>query len=142
MENDIPTTFDTRIAIILREDLATWQKLNVTAFLAGGLGGSDPTLIGTAYHDADGTHYGALIVQPILIFAGAGGDIKRAHATALDRSATLFVYTREMFSTGHDAANRAAVAAIPRADLDLVGIAVRDSKSTVAKVTKGLKLHP
>ena len=26
--------FDTKIAIIVREDLATWQKLNVTAFLA------------------------------------------------------------------------------------------------------------
>ena len=26
--------FDTKIAIAVREDLATWQKLNVTAFLA------------------------------------------------------------------------------------------------------------
>ncbi|WP_284180384.1 DUF2000 family protein [Rhabdaerophilum sp. SD176] len=142
MQNDIPTTFTTRIAIILREDLATWQKLNVTAFLAGGLGGSDPALMGDAYLDADGTRYGALIVQPVLIFASDGDEIKRAHATALERGATLFVYTREMFSTGHDAANRAAVAAVPRADLDLVGIALRDSKATVTKVTKGLKLHP
>jgi hypothetical protein len=142
MQNDIPIAFDTRIAIILREDLATWQKLNVTAFLAGGLGGSDPALIGHAYHDADGTRYGALIVQPILVFASDAGGMTRAHTTALARGATLFVYTREMFSTGHDAANRAAVAAVPRAALDLVGIALRDSKATVAKVTKDLKLQP
>ena len=142
MQNDIPISFDTRIAIILREDLAMWQKLNVTAFLAGGLGGSYPGLIGAAYRDADGTPYGALIVQPILIFASGRDEIKRAHAIALDRGANLFVYTQEMFSTGHDSANRAVVAAVPRAALDLVGIAIRDSKSTVAKVTKGLTLHP
>ena len=142
MQNDIPVAFDTRIAILLHEDLATWQKLNVTAFLAGGLGGSDPALIGNSYHDADGTRYGALIVQPILIFASDAEGMMRAHATALARGANLFIYTREMFSTGHDAANRAAVAAVPRADLDHGGIALRDSKATVAKVTKGLKLHP
>jgi hypothetical protein len=31
--------FDTKIAIAVREDLATWQKLNVTAFLASAAGG-------------------------------------------------------------------------------------------------------
>ena len=29
--------FDTKIAIVLRDDLETWQKLNVTAFLASGV---------------------------------------------------------------------------------------------------------
>ena len=29
---DQPRRIDTRFAILLREDLATWQKLNVTAF--------------------------------------------------------------------------------------------------------------
>ena len=29
---DQPRRFETRLAILLREDLATWQKLNVTAF--------------------------------------------------------------------------------------------------------------
>ena len=29
--------FDTKIAIAVRSDLAVWQKLNVTAFLASGI---------------------------------------------------------------------------------------------------------
>ena len=29
--------FDTKIAIVLRDDLETWQELNVTAFLASGV---------------------------------------------------------------------------------------------------------
>jgi hypothetical protein len=35
-----PTMFDTKIAIVVREDLATWQKLNVTAFLTSGVVGA------------------------------------------------------------------------------------------------------
>ena len=32
--------FDTKIAIVVRDDLATWQKLNVTAFLMSGITGA------------------------------------------------------------------------------------------------------
>ena len=38
--------FDTKIAIVVREDLLTWQKLNVTAFLTSGVLGADKDLIG------------------------------------------------------------------------------------------------
>ena len=30
--------FDTKLVVILRDDLLTWQKLNVTAFLMSGIG--------------------------------------------------------------------------------------------------------
>ena len=46
--------FDTKIAIVLRDDLETWQKLNVTAFLASGVA-ANPELLGEPYADADGT---------------------------------------------------------------------------------------
>ena len=44
--------FDTKIAIVVRDDLATWQKLNVTAFLTSGIVGASPDIIGEAYRDA------------------------------------------------------------------------------------------
>jgi hypothetical protein len=46
-----------------------------------------------------------------------------------------------MFSTGHDAANRAAFAAEDPTDLDLVGLALRGARKAVDKATKGLSLH-
>jgi hypothetical protein len=46
-----------------------------------------------------------------------------------------------MFATGHDAANRAVVAAVPGADLDLVGVAVHGQRNAVDKITKGAALH-
>jgi hypothetical protein len=45
--------FETKIAIVVRDDLATWQKLNVACFLTGGLVGSYPELPGARYVDND-----------------------------------------------------------------------------------------
>jgi len=133
--------FDTKIAVILRDDLAMWQKLNVASFLAGGLAGSDPELVGGLYQDASGTAYGPLIRQPVLIFSGTANEIKQTHRLALERGVRLFIYTSELFTTGHDAANRAAVAAVERDALDLVGLAFRTEKRIADKLVKGLRLH-
>lgn len=46
-----------------------------------------------------------------------------------------------MFSTGHDVANRAAVKRVPAERLNIVGLAIREDKETVDKITKGAKLH-
>ena len=50
-------TFDTKIAIVVRESLAQWQKLNVTAFLAGGLAGVYPEIVGERYRDGTFQYY-------------------------------------------------------------------------------------
>ncbi len=46
-----------------------------------------------------------------------------------------------MFTTTHDAANRAAVKAVARTDLDLVGLACRADRRVIDKVVDGLKFH-
>jgi hypothetical protein len=134
--------FDTKFVVIVREDLALWQKLNVTAFLAGGLAGTQPELIGEPYLDASGTIYSPLVRQPILVFAATTDELTKAHQRGLERQVTLAIYTSELFATGHDEANRAAVAAVPRDGLDLVGLAFHADKRLADKITKGLKLHP
>ncbi|PRD45392.1 DUF2000 domain-containing protein [Phyllobacterium phragmitis] len=135
-------TFDTKIIIVVRTDLATWQKLNIASFLAGGLVGSYPELAGKCYADASGKSYGPLIRQPILIFAATGDDLKKILDRATGRELQPSIYTRELFSTGNDTDNRAAVAAVPTEDLDLVGIALHAERKLVDKIVKGLSLHP
>jgi hypothetical protein len=46
-----------------------------------------------------------------------------------------------MFKTTHDEANRAAVKAVARGDLNLVGLAVRAERKVVDKIVDGLKFH-
>src|SRR5258708_10240488 len=52
-----PIRFDTKIAVLLRDDLEVWQRLNVTSFLVSGIGQRCPEVIGEPYADADGTEY-------------------------------------------------------------------------------------
>jgi hypothetical protein len=54
---------------------------------------------------------------------------------------SLGVYTEDMFKTTHDAANRAAVKAVARGDLNLVGLAFRADRKVIDKVVDGLKFH-
>lgn len=134
--------FETKIAILLRDDLATWQRLNVTAFLASALAAAAPELIGKAYADADGTPYLAMFRQPVMVFAGDGATLTAAHRQALEREIPLAVFTEELFATGNDEDNRAAVQAVARDDLNLAGLALHGPRSAVDKVLKGARLHP
>ena len=139
--NEAPTRFDTKIAIVIRSDLEPWQKLNVAAFLASGIAGAFPNCIGEPYEDASGTRYLALIGQPVLIYAGDRPALARALERAITRSVQAAVYTEEMFTTTHDAANRAAVKAVAKGDLKLVGLAFRADRKVIDKIVDGLKFH-
>ncbi|HTI80075.1 MAG TPA: DUF2000 family protein [Acetobacteraceae bacterium] len=133
--------FDTKVAIIVLNDLVMWQKLNVTAFLATGIAGAAPEAIGEPYEDAAGRQHAPLLGQPILVFAAEPAGLARAWRVANERELTRGVYVRAMFETGHDAANRAAFKAESLEAPDLVGVAVRGLKKDVDRATKGLKLH-
>jgi hypothetical protein len=133
--------FDTKIAIVVRTDLEPWQKLNVAAFLSGGIAAAFPECIGAPYEDGSNTKYLSLIGQPILIYGADRAALTRALERALARNVTPAVYTEDMFETTHDEANRAAVKAVARADLNLVGIAMRAERKLIDKVVDGLKFH-
>jgi hypothetical protein len=131
--------FETKIALVIRRDLAPWQLMNVSAFLASGIAAEFPGCIGEPYEDGSGTPYLRLIGQPILVYGAEGAGLSRALDRALKRDIRPAVYTEEMFTTTHDAANRAAVRAVPREGLNLVGLSVRADRKIVDKVTDGLK---
>ena len=133
--------YDTKIAIVVRDDLATWQKLNVASFLAGGLVGASPELAGEPYQDASGRFYGPLIRQPVLIFAASAAELTNVLQRAQQRGIRPHLYTKDLFATGNDIDNRAAVAAVATAALDLVGLGLHAERKELDKIIKGLKLH-
>jgi len=140
---DDPLTppFANKIAVVVRDDLESWQRLNVTAFLVSGITAAHPELVGADYEDADGLRYLRLLGVPVLVFEAAAETLRGARAKAVQRELPLAVYTRDMFATGHDADNRAAVHAVSSGDLDLVGIGLHGPKNVVDKIIKGARLH-
>jgi hypothetical protein len=134
--------FDTKLAVILRDDLAVWQKTNVTAFLVSGIAATVPDVVGEPYRDGSGNEYLPMFVQPVLVYEADGPALRRAYERAMTRDVELAVYTSELFATGHDEANRAEIADVAAEDLDLVGIAFRAERRVVDKVVDRLRFHP
>ncbi|MBL4739414.1 MAG: DUF2000 family protein [Sneathiella sp.] len=134
--------FQTKTAIIIRQDLLTWQKLNVTAFLATGIMSENPQMAGEPYVDAVNNQFSSLSVQPIIVLAADGGVLQKIHSRALSRNVKAAVYIEEMFSTGHDDANRAVFKEYSPDTANIVGIGLVADKKIVDKITKGAKMHP
>jgi hypothetical protein len=135
--------FDTKIAVVLDEALAVWQKANVTAFLIGGIAGTDPDLVGEPYVDGSGNQYLPMCRQPIMVYAADGPGLRRAYERAMAREVErLAIFTHDLFATGHDEANRAAVAAVPAAELEFAGLALHADRKVVDKVLDRLRPHP
>lgn len=134
--------FETKVVVLLGRNLAAWQELNVTAFLMSGIATSAPELVGEPYVDGDGAEYLPMLREPVLVMTADAELLRKARAKAAARDeVALAIYTRELFATGHDEANRAEVAAVASADLDLVGIALRGPRNSVDRVVKGARLH-
>ncbi|UQA94901.1 DUF2000 domain-containing protein [Streptomyces halobius] len=137
-----PVRFETKIAVVLRDDLKVWQRLNMTAFLVSGIGREVPEVIGDPYSDADDTVYLPMFRQPVLVFEASKETLTRSHGRAISRGVPLSVFTTDLFTTNNDRDNRAAVRAVHRDQLDLVGMAVYGPRNAVDKIVKGARMHP
>lgn len=133
--------FPTKIAVAVRDDLETWQRLNVTAFLASAVAGTHPGAIGEPYEDGSGTRYLPMFREPVLVYAGPAGALERCRTRALGRGLATAIYTRQMFETDNDDDNRAVVRAAP-GELDLAGVAVYGERAAVDRVFDKIRLHP
>jgi len=66
--------------------------------------------------------------------------VRRAYERTLAREVDQFaIFTHDLFGTPNDEANPAAVAVVPEAELDLVGIAVRGLRKAIDKILDKLR---
>jgi hypothetical protein len=137
------TETDTKVAVVVREGLATWQRLNVTAFLISGVcAAAGPAAIGDEYVDADGRPYLPLLVQPVLVFEAGAIKLQTLRERAQRRDVSLAIYTMQMFATGNDTDNQATVRAVATAELDLAGLGLRAAHRDADAILRGVKRHP
>src|SRR5699024_10629839 len=125
--------FDTKIKIVLREDLEVWQKLNVTAFLMSGIAGIQ-NIIGEYYIDKYNVQYLTMNKQPVMIHSSKKDSMVELLQKTLNKVVVISVYTEELFSTNNDADNREVIAKYKTEDLILVGIGIRGKKNHVDKL--------
>lgn len=113
----------------------------MTAFLTSGIVGASEDLLGERYEDAAGNTYNPLVVQPMIVLSADADALRTIYRRAMERGAQLSLYIEDMFTTGYDAANRAAVKQYPPEAMNVVGLALREDKKVVDKITKGARMH-
>lgn len=135
--------YENKIAMVIRDDLQTWQKLNVASFLASSVAIQFPETHGAKFVNASGSEYLPFIKHPILIYkADTQAEIKRAFQRARERQLHIGIYTDALFSTKNEDGNHLEISKSSDDDQILAGIVVYGENKQVNKALDGLKFHP
>jgi hypothetical protein len=135
-------TFETKIAVAVREDLPVWQRVNMTAFLVSGIAASATGMVGEDYADASGNTYLPMFRQPVLVYEAPAAKMRVLYERAMRREVRFALFIDELFGTGNDDDNRAAMRAVAAEDLKIAGLALRADRKVVDKIFDGVRLHP
>ncbi len=135
--------YENKIALIIKNDLQGWQKLNVASFLASSIAIKFTDTHGNEFINASGSNYLPFIKHPILIYkADSEAEIKRAFNRAKERELAIGIYTEPLFATKNEAENYIEISKHTDENQVLVGIAIYGESKKVNKALDGLKFHP
>ncbi|MEE9361152.1 MAG: DUF2000 domain-containing protein [Cellulophaga sp.] len=133
---------ENKIAIVIKNDLLNWQKLNVASFLASSVAIKFPETHGKEFVNASKSEYLPFIKQPILIYkADDQAQINSAFSRAKQRELNIGIYTSALFSTKNEEENHIEIGKLTDENQTLVGIIVYGENRKVNKALKGLKFH-
>ena len=135
-------TYTHKIAIVLKDDLQPWQKLNVSCFLASSVAIQFPETHGRALVSASGSAYLPFLKHPILVYKARSAEkLQRAFNRAQERELAIGIYTLNLFYTRDEEGNLAEIAAHKDKEFDLAGIIVYGENKKVDKALDGLEFH-
>lgn len=135
--------YENKIALVITNDLQSWQKLNVASFLASSISIKFPDTHGKEFINASGSVYLPFVKHPILIYKAENqAEIKRAFNRAKERELAIGIYTEPLFVTKNEAENHIEIAKHTDENQVLVGIAIYGESKKVRKALDGLKFHP
>ena len=134
--------YNNKIALIIKNDLQSWQKLNVASFLASSVAIKFPETHGKPFINASGSEYLPFIKHPILIYkAESETEIKRAFKRAKERELYIGIYTEPLFATKNEEENLIEIAKCTDESQLLAGIIIYGENKKVDKALDGLKFH-
>ncbi|WP_027076404.1 DUF2000 domain-containing protein [Maribacter antarcticus] len=134
--------FENKIAIIIKDELLNWQKLNVASFLASSVAIKFPETHGKSFVNASKSEYLPFIKQPIIIYqADDQAQMDRAFSRAKQRELHIGIYTDSLFSTKNEDENHIEIGKLTDENQILVGIIIYGDNRKVNKALNGLKFH-
>ncbi|SHM22443.1 DUF2000 domain-containing protein [Mucilaginibacter sp. OK098] len=133
---------DNKIVIIVKDDLKSWQKLNVTAFLASAIAIEFPELHGRHLITASSNKYLPFLKQPVLVYKAEDiNQMQRVFKRAKERELHIGIYSSQLFETMTEQDNLDETARYTDDEQDLVGLVIYGENKKVNKAIDGLKFH-
>lgn len=134
--------YDNKLAIVLKNDLKVWQKLNAASFLAGAVAIQFPETHGRPLINKSGSQYLPFIKLPVLVYSAETNDqLKRALLRARERQLHTGIYTTPLFATKNEEQNLEEISKETDESQDLAGIVIYGLNKKVDKAIDGLKFH-
>ncbi|KMQ59636.1 hypothetical protein ACM40_16010 [Chryseobacterium sp. BLS98] len=134
--------YDKKVAIVIKNDLLDWQKLNVVSFLASSIAIRFPETHGQDFVTADNVKFLPFLKHPILVYkAETAEKLQRAFQRSKNRELAIGIYTKSLFDTRSGEENVLEIAKYRADDLNLVGIIIYGENKKVDKALDGLKFH-
>ena len=134
--------YDKKVAVVIKDDLLPWQKLNVVSFLAGSIAIQFPETHGEKFVTADQEEFLPFIKHPTLVYKAESTEkLQRAFRRSKDRELAIGIYTQQLFDTRSGEENVLEIAKHTVDHLDLVGMIVYGENKKVDKALDGLKYH-
>jgi len=134
--------YDKKVAIVIKNDLLDWQKLNVVSFLASSIAIRFPETHGQDFVTADDVKFLPFLKHPILVYkAETAEKLQRAFQRSKDRELAIGIYTKSLFDTKSGEENVLEIAKYRADDLNLIGIIIYGDNKKVDKALDGLKFH-
>jgi hypothetical protein len=135
-------TYENKVAMVIKNDLMDWQKLNVASFLASSVAVKFPETHGKAFVNASESEYLPFIKHPILVYkADDQAQINGAFQSAKQRDLDIGIYTKPLFSTKNEDENHVEISKCTDENQELVGIIIYGENKKVNKALNGLKFH-
>jgi Uncharacterized protein conserved in bacteria len=133
--------YEKKIAIVLRNDLQNWQKLNVTSFLASSIAIAFTEVHGNSFSTNTEGEFLPFINQPILIYKADNDDImRRVFSRSKERALHIGIYPQTFFSTKSAEENYLVMEKFNGETEALAGIVIYGETKKVYKALDGLKL--
>jgi len=135
-------TYDNKIAIVIKNDLQEWQKMNVVSFLASSVAIRFPDTHGRLFVNASGSEYLPFLKHPVLIYkAENDAQMRRAFMRAKERELNIGIYIKSLFNTKNEEENLIEISKYTDEEQELSGIVLYGENKKIDKAIDGLKFH-
>ncbi len=138
---DMTQDFGQKIAIVVREDLLSWQAMNTIAHISGYLGNKNTTFLSDEYFVTDdGIRHPRNSQYAIIVLKNSEKGLRRLMQRVRESGLLYHGFIREMIETTDDGEIQQILTTKKDSEIEYFGIGIFGPIEKVQELTQGMSL--